>query len=122
MYVPVPLGCAVAAFIFYNGLGVKYQGILHYLKHFCGPVWWLAPFMFPLEIFSHLVRMLSLTVRLFANMLAGEMVTVSFLGMAPFTIPAIFMGLHTFVSLLQAFIFMVLAMSYVNEAVATEAH
>jgi F-type H+-transporting ATPase subunit a len=122
MYVPVPLGCAVAAFVFYNSLGVKYQGVLHYLKHFCGPVWWLSWFMFPLEIFSHLVRMLSLTVRLFANMLAGEMVTISFLGMVPFAIPVVFMGLHTFVSLLQAFIFMVLAMSYVNEAVATEAH
>jgi F-type H+-transporting ATPase subunit a len=123
MYAPVPLGCAVAAFVFYNYLGVQYQGVVHYLGHFAGPVWWLAPFMFPLEIFSHIVRLLSLTVRLFANMLAGELVTISFLKMAPLLIPVIFMGLHTFVSLLQAFIFMVLAMSYVSEATATaEAH
>jgi F-type H+-transporting ATPase subunit a len=120
MYVPVPLGCAITAFVFYNSLGFAYNGFVQYMKHFAGPVWWLAWFMFPLEIFSHTVRMLSLTVRLFANMLAGEMVTISFLKLAPLLIPVVLMGLHTFVSLLQAFIFMVLAMSYVNGAIAEE--
>ena len=70
----VPLGCAVCAFVYYQTQGFKHHGIA-YLKHFMGPMWWLAILMFPIEIFSHLARMLSLTVRLFANMFAGDMVT-----------------------------------------------
>jgi F-type H+-transporting ATPase subunit a len=76
--------------------------------------------MFPLEIISHLIRPMSLTIRLYANMLAGEQVTLGFLALIPLLVPVVFMGLHTFVSLLQAFIFMVLTMAYVGEAVAHE--
>jgi F-type H+-transporting ATPase subunit a len=122
MYPFVPAGCAVATFVFYNFWGFREQGAVHYLKHFAGPVWWLSWFMFPLEIISHLVRPVSLTIRLFANMLAGEMVTLNFLAMVPLGIPVIFMGLHTFVSLLQAFIFTVLSMVYLAGAVAHEEH
>lgn len=118
----VPLGIAVATFLYYNGAGIKAQGIVGHLKHFMGPVWWLAPFMFAIEIISHLIRPVSLTIRLFANMLAGEQVTVAFMQLIPIGAPAVLMGLHTFVSFLQAFIFMILSMAYVGMAVAHEDH
>src|SRR5262249_38843661 len=70
-YPAVPLGCAVATFVFYNVVGVATIGPINYAKHFVGPLWWLAILMIPIEIISHLARPLSLTVRLFANMYAG---------------------------------------------------
>lgn len=116
----VPLGCAMATFLYYNMVGVQAQGVGKYLAHFAGPMWWLAPLMIPIEIVSHLARPLSLTIRLFANMYAGEQVLMVFLGMTYFAIPAIFMGLHIFVALLQAYIFTLLSMIYVAGAVAHE--
>jgi F-type H+-transporting ATPase subunit a len=85
-----------------------------------GPVWYLAPLMIPIEIVSNLARPLSLTIRLFANMFAGEQVTLVFIGLAPLAIPSVFMGLHVFVSFLQAYIFTLLTMVYVSGAVAHE--
>jgi F-type H+-transporting ATPase subunit a len=120
MYAPVPLGCAAATFLYYNFIGLKVNGPIKYAAHFAGPVWWLAPLMFPIEIVSHMARPLSLTIRLYANMFAGEKITVVFLGLTYFIIPALFMGLHVFVSLVQAFVFMVLAMMYVGGAIAQE--
>jgi F-type H+-transporting ATPase subunit a len=116
----VPAGCAFAAFLYYNFMGVLALGPLKYAAHFAGPVWWLAPIMFPIEIISHLARPLSLTIRLFANMFAGEKVTVVFMGLVSLGVPVAFMGLHIFVSLLQAYIFMILTMVYVGGAVAHE--
>jgi F-type H+-transporting ATPase subunit a len=81
---------------------------------------WLAPLMVPIELISHMARPLSLTIRLYANMFAGEQVTLVFLGLTYFAIPVLFMGLHIFVSVLQAYIFMLLAMMYVGGAVAHE--
>jgi F-type H+-transporting ATPase subunit a len=120
MPAPVPAGCAMAAFLYYNIEGARAQGLFKYLAHFAGPVWWLAPLMIPIEIISHLARPMSLTIRLFANMFAGEQVTIIFLGLVPVLIPAIFMGLHVFVSFLQAYIFMLLTMVYVQGATAHE--
>jgi F-type H+-transporting ATPase subunit a len=120
MFWPVPVGVALATFVYYNFFGFKVQGPVNYLKHFAGPVWWLSWFLFPIEIISHMIRPVSLSIRLGANMLAGEQVTNSFLNMAPYVVPTIFMGLHLFVSFLQAFIFMVLAMAYVGGAVEHE--
>lgn len=116
----VPLGLAVSVFLYYNWMGFRAQGVGKYLAHFAGPVWWLAPLMIPIEIISHLARPLSLTVRLYANMFAGEMVTITFLSLTFFAVPVLFMGLHIFVAFLQAFIFMLLAMIYVGAAVAEE--
>jgi F-type H+-transporting ATPase subunit a len=76
--------------------------------------------MVPIEIISHMARPLSLTIRLYANMFAGEQVTMAFLGLTLFPIPVIFMGLHVFVGAIQAYIFMVLTMVYVGGAVAHE--
>jgi F-type H+-transporting ATPase subunit a len=116
----VTAGCAMATFLYYNLMGVQVNGIFKYLAHFAGPVWWLAPLMVPIELVSHMARPLSLTIRLFANMYAGEQVTMVFLRMTFFAVPVIFMGLHVFVGLLQAYVFMLLTMVYVGGAVAHE--
>lgn len=116
----VPCGLALVAFAYYNYVGLVKNGPLKYGKHFLGPIWWLAPLMVFVEIISHFARPLSLTVRLFANMYAGEKVTLVFLSLTYLIAPAIFMGLHVFVSLLQAYVFMLLTMMYVAGAVAEE--
>jgi F-type H+-transporting ATPase subunit a len=116
----VTAGCAVLAFVYYNIVGLKKNGLWKYTKHFFGPIPALAPLMFPIEIISHLARPLSLTVRLFANMYAGEKVMMTFLGLTYLVVPAVFMGLHVFVALLQAYIFVLLTMIYVAGAVAEE--
>ena len=120
MYPYVPAGCAVATFLFYNMAGIQANGLLKHLAHFAGPFWWLAWLMIPIELMSHLARPLSLTLRLFANMFAGEQVTSVFLGLTYLVIPAIFMALHVFVGLLQAYIFMLLTMMYVAGSVSHE--
>jgi F-type H+-transporting ATPase subunit a len=116
----VPAGCAVATFLYYNIAGMQANGIFTYLKHFAGPMLVLAPLLIPIEIISHMARPLSLTIRLYANMLAGEKVTTVFLGLTYFAVPALFMGLHVFVSFLQAYIFVLMTMMYVNGAIAHE--
>ncbi len=116
----VPLGCAVATFLYYHYVGMEEQGVGRYLLHFAGPMPLLAPLMVPIEVISHFARPLSLTIRLYANMYAGEQVTLVFLSLTYFLVPAVFMGLHVFVSLLQAYIFMLLTMMYVAGAVAHE--
>ncbi len=124
----VPLGCAVCAFIYYQTQGFKHSGI-GYLKHFLGPSdpsmpivlrLPLALLMLPIELISHLARVLSLTIRLFANMYAGDMVTLVFISLLPLGFPVPFMGLHIFVSLLQAYIFVLLTTVYLQGAVGEE--
>jgi F-type H+-transporting ATPase subunit a len=114
----VPAGCAMIVFLYYNYLGVRENGIGKYLAHFAGDTPFLAPLMIPIEIISHLARPLSLTIRLFANMFAGDKVTVVFLSLTYLVLPAVFMGLHVFVGFLQAYIFALLTMVYVGGAVA----
>ena len=116
----VPLGCALVSFFYYHWQGIKKQGPLHYGAHFAGPLPVLAPLMIPIELISHCARLLSLTVRLFANMFAGDLVTLVFFSLVPIGIPVLFMGLHIFVSFLQAYIFMLLVTVYLQGAVATE--
>jgi F-type H+-transporting ATPase subunit a len=116
----VPLGLAVPVFLYYNYQGFRAQGLVGYIKHFCGPIWWMAWLLLPIEIVSHLARMLSLTIRLYANMFASDMVTLGFFSLVPVGIPSIFLGLHVFVSLIQAFVFMLLTMIYLSLAVAHE--
>jgi F-type H+-transporting ATPase subunit a len=116
----VPAGLAVATFLFYNWAGMREHGPGKYLMHFAGPMPILAPLMIPIEFISHLARPLSLSLRLYANMFAGEQVTLAFLGLTYLIIPSVFMGLHVFVSLLQAYIFTLLAIIYVSGAVSHE--
>lgn len=116
----VPLGVALLCFLYYNYHGIREQGALGHLKHFLGPIWWISWMMLPIELISHLARILSLTVRLYANMFAGEMVTLVFFSLVPIAIPVVFMGLHLGVALIQAYIFMLLTMIYVSQSVAHE--
>jgi F-type H+-transporting ATPase subunit a len=120
MFAAVPLGCALATFFYYNLMGFREHGVGRYLKHFAGPMPLLAPLMVPIELISHMSRPLSLTIRLYANMYAGEQVTLAFIGLVPLVIPVAFMGLHVFVAFLQAFVFMLLTMVYVAGAVEHE--
>jgi len=115
----VPLGCALVTWFYYHIFGIRQNGP-SYIKHFMGPVWWLAPLMFVIEVASHLARILSLTVRLFANMFAGDMVTLVFFSLFPIAIPVVFMLLHIGVACIQTYIFVLLATVYIGEAVAHE--
>jgi len=115
----VPLGCALCAFVYYQAQGFKHGGV-GYLKHFAGPMPALAPLMIPIELISHLARVLSLTIRLFANMFAGDMVTLVFFSLVPLGVPIIFLGLHIGVSLLQTYIFVLLTTVYLQGAVSEE--
>src|SRR5208283_900922 len=117
MNAPVTLGCAMATFVYYNLMGIWANGF-QYILQFMGPKWWLAGLMFPIEIVSHLARPLSLTIRLYANMFAGEQVTMVFLSMTYLAVPVVFMGLHVFVGVVQAYIFLLLTMSYVGASVS----
>ena len=116
----VPAGLAIATFLFYNWAGFREQGVGKYLAHFAGPMPILAPLMIPIELISHIARPLSLTLRLYANMFAGEKVTMAFLGLTYLVVPSVFMGLHVFVSFLQAYIFTLMTIIYVSGAVAHE--
>ncbi len=115
----VPLGCALVTWFYYHVQGLRANGF-GYFKHFMGPVWWLSPLMLPIEIFSHTARLLSLTVRLYANMFAGEMVTLVFFSLIPIGLPIVFQGLHVGVSLIQTYIFVILSCVYLGEATAHE--
>ncbi|MBM3739541.1 MAG: F0F1 ATP synthase subunit A [Acidobacteria bacterium] len=117
MFPPVTLGLALISFLYYNIQGIRAQGAWNYAKHFAGPMWQLAFLMIPIEIVSHFARPLSLTIRLYANMFAGEQVTVEFMKMVPLFVPVIFMALHIFVSFLQAYVFALMTMIYVSSAV-----
>lgn len=117
----VPLGLAILTFVYYNIYGLWKQGPWGYFKHFLGPVWWMAWFWLPLEIVSHLSRMVSLTVRLYANMFASDLLTLVFFSMVPIGMPVVFLGMHFFVALIQCYVFMLLTFIYLAQAVSHEA-
>jgi F-type H+-transporting ATPase subunit a len=121
MFPWVPAGLAVFTFFYFNTAGFKENG-LGYLKHLMGPVWWLAPLMIPIELISLFIRPLSLTVRLYGNMYAGEQVTLVFLSLTKLVIPVVFMALHMFVALVQAYVFTILTMIYVAGATEHAEH
>jgi len=115
----VPLGLALLTFLYYNYQGIRVNGA-GYIRQFLGPIPVMAPFMFLIEVISHLARVLSLTVRLYANMFASDMLTLVWFSLVPIAIPSIFLGLHFAVSIIQAFVFMLLTMIYLSMAVAHE--
>jgi F-type H+-transporting ATPase subunit a len=123
----VPAGLAVVTFFYFNAMGFKANGI-GYLAQFVGPVRFpnriatvaVCVFMLPIETMSVLIRPLSLTVRLYGNMFAGEQVTLVFLSLTKLVIPVVFMGLHIFVGLVQAYVFTLLTTIYVAIATSHE--
>jgi F-type H+-transporting ATPase subunit a len=137
----VPLACAIIIFLYYNYQGIRHHGPLGYAKHFAGPVWWISPLIFPVEIISNSARLLSLTVRLWANIFASELLYLTFvalltapvlhfqpthpalawaLAIFPATIPLLFVALHLFVAVVQAFVFTILPAIYIGLATADE--
>lgn len=115
----VPLGLAIVTFFYYHIQGLRWNRI-SYGKQFLGPLWWLAPLMLLIEVISHLARVLSLTIRLFANMLASDLLILISFSIIPFLLPVLFIGFHAFVSLIQAYVFMMLAAIYIGQAIAHE--
>ncbi len=112
--------CAVIVFILTHVIGLKEHGF-GYIKHFLGPVWWLAPLMLPIEIVGHLSRPLSLSLRLFGNMTGHELVVMVLMFLVPFFVPVLMSIMGLLVAFIQAFVFMLLAMIYLSGALE-EAH
>jgi F-type H+-transporting ATPase subunit a len=116
-------GLAICAFLYYNYEGIRTQGLGHYLAHFAGPVWWLAPLFFIIEMIGNFARILSLGMRLFGNIFGEHSATGVFMGMLPFIVPWPMMGLGIFGALLQTFVFVMLLMVYLGGATgAAEEH
>lgn len=112
---------AIIAVSFTHVIGLKYHGV-KYVKHFMGPVWWMAPLIFPIELIGHAARILSLTFRLFGNMMGHEIVVGILMGLAGlFLAPLPVMALGVFVALVQAFVFFLLTIMYFAGALE-EAH
>jgi F-type H+-transporting ATPase subunit a len=115
----VPLGLALVTWFYYHFQGIRANGF-GYVKNFIGPEPWLAVLLFPIEIFSHLARILSLTIRLYANMFASDLVILVFFSLVPLILPLPFILLHIGVAVIQTYIFVLLATVYIGEAAAHE--
>ena len=108
--------CALVVVVFTHVIGVKYHGV-KYIKHFMGPVWWMIPIIMPIEIIGHVARILSLSFRLFGNMMGHELVLAILFGLAGvFFAPLPIMALGIFVALVQAFVFFLLSVMYFTGA------
>lgn len=118
----VNVGLAFCVFIFFNRLGIKEHGFVGYLKHFAGPIIWLAPVIFPLEILSTCLRLLTLNLRLYWNITADHTVLGAFTDLTKVAIPVMFYAMGTFVAFMQAFVFTTLTMIYILLAVQHEEH
>ncbi len=111
------LALALVVFVYYNFEGIRTNGVIAYFKHFMGPVWWLYWLMFPIEIVSHISRIVSLSFRLFGNVKGDDMFLMVLLMLAPWLLPMIPFALLSFMALLQAFIFMMLTYVYLGGAI-----
>ncbi len=110
------LACALIVVVFTHVIGIKYHGA-SYIKHFLGPVWWMTPLIFPIEIIGHLARILSLAFRLFGNMMGHELVlAILFMLAGAFFAPLPIMALGIFVAVVQAFVFFLLSIMYFTGA------
>lgn len=109
-------------FVYYNWQGVRTQGIVGHIKHFMGPVWYLAPLMLVLELISHGVRPISLGLRLKGNMEGDHLVLSIFSDLVPYIVPIPFYAIGIFVCFMQAFVFTLLTMVYISLATETHDH
>ena len=114
----VTVGCALVVFVYYHWQGIKSQGLFKYLKHFTGPIPLIAPLLLPIEIISHFSRPLSLSIRLFGNIFAEELLIVIIASIIPFILPIPFMAVAIFTAVIQAFVFVLLSCIYIGGAVA----
>lgn len=116
----VTLPLALLVFFYYNFEGIRVNGVVHYFAHFAGPVKILAPLMFPIEIVSHLSRIISLSFRLFGNIKGDDLFLWVLLMLVPWFAPLPGYLLLTFSALLQTFVFMILTYVYLAGAVAID--
>jgi F-type H+-transporting ATPase subunit a len=108
--------CALVVVIFTHLIGLKYHGA-KYIKHFLGPIWWMAPIIFPIEVIGHLARIMSLSFRLFGNMMGHELVLgILFMLAGAFFAPLPIMAMGIFVAFVQAFVFFLLSIMYFSGA------
>lgn len=117
-HVSVTFALGIASFVYYNYVGIKENGIISHLGHLAGPIWWIAPLIFVIELFSNLIRPMTLGIRLFANMFADEQVAAIISGLFPpftqFFVPIILLPLAVFIALVQTFVFTLLSMIYIS--------
>ena len=111
------LALALVVFVFYNFEGIRRNGVIKYFAHFMGPVPLLAPLMFPIEVVSHISRIVSLSFRLFGNIKGDDLFLMVLLFLAPYIAPLPAFALLTFMALLQTFIFMMLTTVYIAGAI-----
>jgi F-type H+-transporting ATPase subunit a len=115
----VTFALGISSFVYYNYIGIKENGLFRHLKHFAGPIWWIAPLIFPIELVSNFIRPFSLGIRLFGNMFADEKVMDSIAHLAPgityWIVPVFLMPLSLFVAFIQTFVFVLLSQLYLSE-------
>lgn len=117
--VSVTFALGLSSFLYYNWVGIKENGLFGHLKHLAGPIWWIAPLIFPIELISNFIRPFSLGIRLFGNMFADEKVVHTVSGLYPivthWVIPIFLMPLGIFVAFIQTFVFVLLSQLYLSE-------
>jgi F-type H+-transporting ATPase subunit a len=115
----VTFALGLTSFLYYNYIGIKENGILSHLKHLAGPIWWIAPLIFSIELISNLIRPFTLGIRLFANIFSDEKVleTIAHLspGITQWLVPVLLMPLSLFVAFIQTFVFVLLSQLYLSE-------
>lgn len=111
----VTFALGISSFVYYNAIGIRENGLFGHLRHFAGPVIWLAPLMFPIELISNLVRPMSLGVRLFGNLFGDEQILGTISGLVKWIVPVLIMPLSVFVAFMQTFIFVLLSILYISE-------
>jgi len=116
----VTFALGLSSFLYYNGIGIKENGLFGHLKHLAGPIWWIAPLIFPIELISNLIRPFSLGIRLFGNMFADEKVAHTVSGLFPWLLPVFLMPLGVFVAFIQTFVFILLSQLYLSEVSHSE--
>jgi F-type H+-transporting ATPase subunit a len=115
----VTFALGISSFIYYNYIGISENGIISHLKHLAGPIWWIGPFIFLIELISNLIRPFSLGIRLFGNLFADEKVAETIAHLFPpytyWLVPVLLMPLGVFVALIQTFVFILLSQLYISE-------
>jgi len=114
----VTFALGLSSFLYYNYIGINENGLFGHLKHLAGPIWWIAPLIFPIELISNLIRPFSLGIRLFGNLFADEKVLETVASLAPpwtWVAPIALMPLSIFVAFVQTFVFILLSQLYISE-------
>src|SRR6266849_3366213 len=115
----VTFALGISSFFYYNYVGIKENGVVQHVKHLAGPVWWIAPLIFPIELISNFIRPFSLGIRLFGNMFADEKVSSTVAVLYPsithWVIPVFLMPIGVFVAFIQTFVFVLLSQLYLSE-------